>query len=102
MADKNKTACQVMPDLWFSDDSSDQAYAKAACAKCPLLTRCGEMGWDQVHGIWGGLSELDRKKKDPERYARAQARAHKESAEFDVVVANVVKRMREDRLGDRA
>lgn len=98
MSDQKKTACQVQPDLWFSEERADQLVAKAACMKCPIRVPCEELGWEQPHGIWGGLSELDRKKRDPVRYQEAIARSEKESAEFDVVVAGVIERLREQRM----
>jgi len=37
--------------------------AKAICARCPVLTECRDYALQirEPHGIWGGLSELDRR-----------------------------------------
>ncbi len=40
-----------------------EAKAKAICARCPVRAPCLEwaLATGEQHGIWGGLSELERK-----------------------------------------
>jgi WhiB family redox-sensing transcriptional regulator len=56
------------PDLWFPD-RSDSVTAKAAvtiCAVCPVRGACHREALDHpettCHGIWGGLTELERRR----------------------------------------
>jgi WhiB family transcriptional regulator, redox-sensing transcriptional regulator len=55
------------PDLFFPVGSSGAAIrqteeAKAVCAGCPVRAEC--LQWavetDQLHGVWGGLDEVER------------------------------------------
>lgn len=48
------TACDGLTDLFFSDDAGEQREAMALCARCPLLTVCGEEGTQVEYGVWGG------------------------------------------------
>lgn len=49
------------PDLFFSDEPDDIAFAKAVCQQCPLIQQCGDYGMkNENHGVWGGLSPADR------------------------------------------
>jgi WhiB family redox-sensing transcriptional regulator len=59
------------PNIWFAPDRDlgltldDAAEAKRICRDhCPALHEC--LAWGVVHqephGIWGGLSELDRRR----------------------------------------
>lgn len=52
------------PDLWHSRSTSDIAYAKAICGRCPVQARCLTWATDtgKQHGVWGGLSEKDRRR----------------------------------------
>jgi len=40
-----------------------EARAKAICATCPVEERCREeaLGRGEIHGIWGGLTEKERR-----------------------------------------
>ncbi len=40
-----------------------EAAAKAVCAECPVLEECREwvLAVDEPHGIWGGLTESERR-----------------------------------------
>lgn len=62
--------CQVQPELWFSDNASDKAYAKTECFFCPLQAECLELGQDEEYGIFGGIDEKGRA---VDRKARLQA-----------------------------
>ncbi|MEU4394073.1 WhiB family transcriptional regulator [Kribbella sp. NPDC023855] len=55
------------PELFFPIGSSDLAYeqieeAKEICGRCTVTERC--LAWaleiGQVHGVWGGTSEMER------------------------------------------
>lgn len=61
-------ACQrVDPELFFpvsqfGPGRTQVARAKAVCAACSVRQTCLDyaMATDQVHGVWGGLSEEER------------------------------------------
>ncbi len=60
-----RAACQgTDPRLFQSDDPADQAAAKAICAACPVRRTCERharrLGPD-LPGIWGGLTEAERR-----------------------------------------
>jgi WhiB family redox-sensing transcriptional regulator len=57
------------------DDDRD---AKAICAGCPVREECLEyaMRWDQLCGVWGGLSERERRQLRRQRRNGATSRAH--------------------------
>lgn len=40
-----------------------EAAAKAVCAACPVLEECRDwvLAVDEPHGIWGGLTESERR-----------------------------------------
>jgi WhiB family transcriptional regulator, redox-sensing transcriptional regulator len=57
------------PDLFFPADDSRPTHrktneAKAVCRRCPVQEQCGQWALEsgQEHGVWGGLSERDRRK----------------------------------------
>ncbi len=56
------------PDLFFPIGTTGPAQvqseqAKAVCARCPVREQCLEwaLGADQIIGIWGGTTELERR-----------------------------------------
>lgn len=54
------------PDVWFPTKALDQqteAKAKRICHRCPVIDECLEYALesDQRYGIWGGLSEQERR-----------------------------------------
>lgn len=58
--------CAEHPE-WFYPERSDRASvakAKALCLTCPVLAQCRDyaLSIDERHGVWGGLTELDRAK----------------------------------------
>ena len=57
-------------DAWYADTKHLVEYAKNICQSCPVRTECLEhaLKTDERHGIWGGLSYLERR-----RYACATA-----------------------------
>lgn len=60
-----RAACRTMdPELFFPERGETQAEAKAVCATCPVRRDCLKYAIDNCerHGIWGGLSERERRK----------------------------------------
>jgi WhiB family transcriptional regulator, redox-sensing transcriptional regulator len=64
-----RAACQrADPELFFPISGSgsavtDVARAKAICARCAVRQNCLDyaVGTGQVHGVWGGASEEERR-----------------------------------------
>lgn len=55
-------ACRGMnPDVFFPARGEPTDGAKAICADCPVQTQCAAYGMGDRHGIWGGLSERERR-----------------------------------------
>jgi hypothetical protein len=56
--------CQNDPELWFSNSRKEKNQAIRACAGCPLLQPCRTyaLAEQPSHGIWGGLTETERRK----------------------------------------
>lgn len=70
-----RAACAGMDgDLFFPSkwNVADARAAKAICAQCPVRLDCLEAGLWEHHGIWGGLSEKERR---AERRRRANGSA---------------------------
>ncbi|MFY1688137.1 WhiB family transcriptional regulator [Plantactinospora sp. WMMB782] len=76
--------CQSFPELFFSDRRTDQKAAAALCVGCPARWDCLQAGLQEEHGVWGGLTELDRKQMHPEEYRAAQEAAEAQSERLDV------------------
>lgn len=59
------------PEAFFPDKGGSTKPAKRICARCPIETRaeCLEYALEtkQRFGIWGGVSERDRRKLEIER-----------------------------------
>jgi WhiB family transcriptional regulator, redox-sensing transcriptional regulator len=56
--------CQAGPDLFFSADRADIKRAKRICLDCPALAACREWALTRPewYGVWGGLSERERRR----------------------------------------
>lgn len=59
-------ACRNTPmAMWVSDLGRrfDAGPAKARCARCPILEACREyaIARDWTYGVWGGLTQRDRR-----------------------------------------
>lgn len=54
----------VDPDLFFPERGANNSQAKRTCFACPVQLQCLEYAIvrGEKHGIWGGLSERDRRK----------------------------------------
>lgn len=55
---------QVGGDEWFPEKGSSSREAKKVCASCPVTSECLQyaLDHDQRFGIWGGVSERERRK----------------------------------------
>ena len=64
---RDQAACRgVNPDIFYpvTEDDADAAEAKAICARCPVLEPCAEYALSarEKIGVWGGLTERDRRR----------------------------------------
>jgi WhiB family redox-sensing transcriptional regulator len=52
------------PDLFFPGSEEDAAEALRICAGCPVRSQCREWALETRvrYGIWGGLTERDRRR----------------------------------------
>jgi WhiB family redox-sensing transcriptional regulator len=52
------------PDTFFPEKGGSTKEAKRICAECPVREECLEyaLEQDERFGIWGGLSERERRK----------------------------------------
>lgn len=52
------------PDAWFPSVGESGDMAKRVCGRCPVRSDCLEyaLDHDEGFGIWGGLSEHERRK----------------------------------------
>jgi len=52
------------PDLWFPDPDETLAAAMAVCEECPVRPDClgYALHWRIEHGVWGGHSEVERRR----------------------------------------
>ncbi|WP_433893388.1 WhiB family transcriptional regulator [Streptomyces sp. CA-111067] len=77
---RDRAAClDVDPELFFPVGNGGSALmqaqrAKAVCAGCPVIESCREwaMRTGQDAGVWGGLSEEERRSLKRRRARRAQ------------------------------
>lgn len=59
-----QAACRESnPDLFFPHRGENVRAAKAVCAGCPVINECRDYSIvnDERVGIWGGLTERDRR-----------------------------------------
>ena len=64
---------QTDPEAFFPEKGGSTREAKMVCAACEVRDECREyaLANDERHGIWGGLSERERKRYRRERAASA-------------------------------
>ncbi len=64
------------PDLFFPERGASTRTAKSICRECSVQAECLEFAIvsSEKFGIWGGLSERDRRKIRRERAASAAKR----------------------------
>jgi WhiB family redox-sensing transcriptional regulator len=62
---RDRSLCnQVDPEMWFPDKGGSTKEAKKVCQGCEVRTECLQyaLDHDERFGIWGGLSEPERRK----------------------------------------
>lgn len=64
---ENPLCAQSGGDFWFPEaghgTASEVLYARSICNNCEHQTECAEWAiHNERYGIWGGLTELDRKR----------------------------------------
>jgi len=54
---------QADPELWFPEKGGSVREAKKVCRRCPVRAECLEyaLEHDERFGLWGGLSERERR-----------------------------------------
>lgn len=64
------------PDLFFPERGASTRTAKGICRECSVRSECLEFAIvsSEKFGIWGGMSERERRKIRRERAAAAQRR----------------------------
>lgn len=86
-------ACADIVDdrMWFPHKGGTTRPAKAVCAGCPVRLACLEyaLANQERHGIWGGLSEWERRKLEV-RATRPDLRPVTAVAPLDPVVCCAV------------
>lgn len=72
------------PGLFFTDPSASSAPGKAVCARCPVEIECLDhaVTYPEIHGIWGGTSERQRRRLRRARRSTAEGIATHIGAEF--------------------
>lgn len=69
-------ACIGMdPDMFFPPKGPSPKEAKAVCARCPVRQECLDysMEANEKFGVWGGLTERERRILRSERWKTKQA-----------------------------
>lgn len=69
------------PELFFPSLGENSLKAKKICAECDVQDECLDFSIDvisgtvQNHGVWGGKSEVERRRIKQERYRRLNEKA---------------------------
>lgn len=68
------TGDAALLDLFFPSRGVDGRPAKQICARCPVLDQCREYALENGihHGIWGGMSERQRRRERRRRIAEGE------------------------------
>ncbi len=77
---RDDAACSgTDPELFFAGDPESVETARALCEGCPVRTPCLEaaLALGEMHGVWGGVTEGQRRRmiRARRREARASASA---------------------------
>ena len=76
----SQAACTGLTKLFYpaAENSHHIAKAKQVCMTCPALEPCRQAGIDgEERGVWGGLSERDRRElRNPNRATRPDTINH--------------------------
>lgn len=78
---KEATCRGLDPDLFFPERGESTREAKSICAICPVRRECLELAVQKVEkfGIWGMMSERERRKVRRDRKNRLAAESKVES-----------------------
>ena len=49
-------------DMFFIERGGSLREARSICAECPAQQACADHGMAEKHGMWGGLSERERRR----------------------------------------
>lgn len=62
---------QVDSELFFPDKGGSPREPKQVCSECPVRSQCLEyaLAHDERYGVWGGLSERERRRVKRQRVA---------------------------------
>ncbi len=65
---KRSALCRApeVPTSWFYAAKGDLgaiAAARDLCRRCPVQEACGDAGYGEVHGMWGGQSPRERQRR---------------------------------------
>jgi hypothetical protein len=81
--------CNGRVDIDFfpgQGQTGELARAQAFCRSCPVIDACAELGRNEVYGVWGGSSPMERQRarrhrsRQPKTDAvRAYVRSHREA-----------------------
>lgn len=61
----NRARCgRLDPELFFPPRGANEQVdlARAVCLDCPVRWECLELGFREKFGVWGGMSEKERKR----------------------------------------
>lgn len=65
-----RAACRgAEPDRWFPGQGQPVDDARQVCQGCQVAVDCREAGLSEKFGIWGGLTEIQRRRLRQERRA---------------------------------
>lgn len=73
----DRAACNAVdPEAFFPHQHANANQARAVCAGCPVREQCLDYALDtgQRHGVWGGLSERERRRERGRRKRAATTR----------------------------
>jgi WhiB family transcriptional regulator, redox-sensing transcriptional regulator len=64
---------QADPEAWFPEKGESTRLAKVICRRCPVKAPCLEyaLARNERFGVWGGLSERERRELARDRRAAA-------------------------------
>lgn len=67
-------ATKHYPDLWFESEATSHAAAKLVCQNCEIRKECLEYAMEEKinYGMWGGLTERERRRLKKERHRRSR------------------------------
>jgi len=83
---RQRARCRGLdPELFFPGLGESTAEAKAVCAGCPVRMPCLDYALDtsERHGVYGGLSERERRKIRRRRLAERRAEQLTHTASID-------------------